>query len=215
MIVDKNNLSIDLFNNTSKVFDLPDNNRSRIDNLKFALSQTSIQGDVLEFGVYTASTINLISSILDQDKVYGFDSFEGLPEEWKISTDSNLNKYKKGYFALKELPKVNDNVVLVKGFYDQTLEPWIEETNLSQVKFLHVDSDLYSSAIFILTTLNKYLVPGTVIVFDEMYPWSGKRYDTWADHEYRALKEWVELFDREFEIVSRSAHQQCTIKILK
>ncbi len=215
MIVDKNNLSIDLFNNTSKVFDSPDNNRSRIDNLKFALSQTSIQGDVLEFGVYTASTINVISSILDQDMVYGFDSFEGLPEEWKISTDDNLNKYKKGYFALKELPKVNDNVVLVKGFYDRTLEPWIEETNISQVKFLHVDSDLYSSAIFILTTLNKYLVPGTVIVFDEMHPWGGKRYDTWADHEYRALKEWVELFNREFEIVSRSAHQQCTIKILK
>lgn len=215
MIVSKNNLSIDLFNNTSKVFDSPDNNRSRIDNLKFALSQISIQGDVLEFGVYTASTINLISSVLNQDKVYGFDSFEGLPEEWKISTDSNLNKYKKGYFALKELPKVNDNVVLVKGFYDQSVEPWIEETNLSQVKFLHVDSDLYSSAIFILTTLNKYLVPGTVIVFDEMHPWGGKRYDMWADHEYRALKEWVETFDREFEIVSRSAHQQCTIKMLK
>jgi hypothetical protein len=33
-----------------------------------------------EFGVHSGSTINTLSSFCE--KIYGFDSFEGLPEDW-------------------------------------------------------------------------------------------------------------------------------------
>jgi hypothetical protein len=36
----------------------------------------------LEFGVASGRTINYISNFTN-DKVYGFDSFEGLPEKWR------------------------------------------------------------------------------------------------------------------------------------
>lgn len=215
MIINKNTLSIDLFHNPDKIFSSDDLDKCRTDNLKFAISQTSIVGSVLEFGVHSGSTVNLISDLLKEDIVFGFDSFEGLPEDWKISHNEKFNKHKKGYFAVDSLPKVNENVRLVKGFFDQSLKPWIEESHPEQIKFLHIDSDLYSSAIYVLKTLNRCIVSGTVIVFDEFYPWGRKRYDTWEEHEYRALKEWVIEFDREFEIISRSSHQQCTIRITK
>jgi hypothetical protein len=35
-----------------------------------------------EFGVASGNTINYISTFTN-DKVYGFDSFEGLPEKWR------------------------------------------------------------------------------------------------------------------------------------
>lgn len=215
MITNKTNFSIDLFQNPNNIFSSDDLDKCRTDNLKFAISQISIVGDVLEFGVHSGTTVNLISAILKEDIVFGFDSFEGLPEDWNISYNDKFNKHKKGYFAVNSLPEVNANVKLIKGFFDHSLIPWIEEHRLEQIKFLHIDSDLYSSAIYVLDALNTYIVPGTIIVFDEFYPWGRKRYDTWKEHEYRALKEWIEKFDRNFEVLSRSSHQQCTIKITK
>lgn len=214
-LINKNNYSIEQFQNPPTIFNFDDLEKCRFDNLKFAISQATTSGSILEFGVHSGSTINIISSALNKDIIYGFDSFEGLPEDWNISYNDKFNKHKKGYFSLESLPTVNDNVILIKGFFNQSLEPWINQYRPHQIKFLHVDSDLYSSAIYVLKTLNEFIIPGTIIVFDEFYSWGRKRYDTWEEHEYRALKEWITEFDREFEIVSRSSHQQCTIKIIK
>jgi hypothetical protein len=57
-------------------------------------------------------------------------------------------------------------------------------------------------------------VPGTVIVFDELYPWDNpEHYDLWAEGEFRALGEWLAEHDRAFRTLLRSSHQQCSIKI--
>jgi hypothetical protein len=214
-MINKNNFSIDVFHNISNIFSSDNLDECRHKNLKFAISQTSISGSVLEFGVHSGTTINLISNIFTNELIYGFDSFEGLPEDWNISHNEKFNKHKKGYFAVDSLPTVNENVKLIKGFFDQSLTPWINEHRPNRIKFLHIDSDLYSSAIFVLDKLNEFIVSGTVIVFDEFYPWGRKRYETWEEHEYRALKEWITKFDREFEVLCRSSHQQCAIKIIQ
>jgi hypothetical protein len=66
----------------------------------------------------------------------------------------------------------------------------------------------------VLTLLNDRIVPGTVIAFDEMYPWSDPdAYDLWAEGEYRALGEWLSEFDREFRPLLRSGHQQCSLVV--
>lgn len=214
-IISKNNYNTNHFHNISKIFDFENLDDCRTQNLLYALENIKTDGIALEFGVHSGSTVNLISSVLKDEIVYGFDSFEGLPEDWNISYNEKFNKHKKGYFSLDNLPEVNDNVKLIKGFFDQSLKPWVDQYKPDQIKFLHVDSDLYSSAIYVLDTLNEFIVPGTIIVFDEFYPWGRKRYETWEEHEYRALREWIEKFDREFEVISRSGHQQCTIRIVK
>ena len=75
----------------------------------------------LEFGVANGNTINYISKFTN-DKVYGFDSFEGLPEKWRDGFD-------KGAFNRNGvLPQVNSNVELIKGWFNETLVNFITHT---------------------------------------------------------------------------------------
>jgi hypothetical protein len=80
-------------------------------------------------------TINYISKFTNR-KVYGFDSFEGLPEKWRDGFD-------KGAFNRNgNLPKVNSNVKLIKGWFNHTLVNFIQKHN-KKISFIHMDADLY------------------------------------------------------------------------
>ena len=119
----------------------------------------------LEFGVAGGATINYISKFTN-DKVYGFDSFEGLPEKWR-------DGFEKGTFNRDgKLPNVNNNVELIKGWFDDTLDNFIKTQN-KKVSFIHMDADLYSSTKCVLNKLKDYLDKDCVIVFDELVGYPG------------------------------------------
>jgi hypothetical protein len=119
----------------------------------------------LEFGVASGNTINYISKFTE-DKVYGFDSFEGLPEKWRDGFD-------KGTFSSNGmLPQVNKNVVLIKGWFNETLLDFINLHN-KKISFIHIDVDLYSSTKYILNTLKNYIDNDCIIVFDELVNYPG------------------------------------------
>lgn len=208
-------IDINLFHSAESVCESDDLDIQRITHLTKVCDLDIIEGDILEFGVYQGNTINVIAERFPEKVIYGFDSFEGLPEDWNISYKEKYNKHKKGYFSVDQMPQVRSNVHLVKGFFDTSLPKWLEKTSLQTISILHVDSDLYSSAKIVFDNLNKYIVPGTIIIFDEFYPWGRKRYETWAEHEYKALCEWVDTYKREFEVLYRNNHQQCSIRITK
>lgn len=119
----------------------------------------------LEFGVATGSTINYIAQFTT-DKVYGFDSFQGLPEKWRDGFD-------KGAFNRQGImPRVFPNVELVKGWFSETLPEFIKTHGDKKVSFIHMDADLYSSTKCIFDNLKNYIDTDCVIVFDELlnYP---------------------------------------------
>ena len=119
----------------------------------------------LEFGVASGKTINYISKFTN-GTVFGFDSFEGLPEKWR-------DGYDKGAFNRNgNFPVVNNNVKLIKGWFDNTLPNFILNQN-KKVSFLHIDCDLYSSTKFILNTLKGHLDTECTIVFDELVNYPG------------------------------------------
>ena len=133
----------------------------------------------LEFGVYIGRSINIISSRMGNKKLYGFDSFVGLKEDWKGSS------LKAGHFNLNEnLPKVNSNCILIKGWINETLPNFISENNVKNVSFVHVDVDTYETTKFILETLKPMMKKNSIILFDEIYDIPG-----WEVGEYKALKE--------------------------
>jgi lipopolysaccharide biosynthesis protein len=67
----------------------------------------------------------------------------------------------------------------------------------------------------ILNLLNDRIVPGTVIVFDEMYPWNDlEQYDLWEQGEFQALGEWLRNHQRAFRPLYRNEHQQCSIEVI-
>lgn len=133
----------------------------------------------LEFGVASGRTINYISKFTN-DTVYGFDSFEGLPEKWR-------DGFEKGAFSRNgNFPVVNANVVLVKGWFHETLPDFIQAQK-KKISFIHMDADLYSSTKYILNTLKDYLDNDCVIVFDELvnYPgFDGDRGELKAFYEF-------------------------------
>lgn len=167
--------------------------------LKHALSLAKLNGLFCEFGVYSGRTINFMAS-LTQNKIYGFDSFEGLPEKWR-------DGFSKGHFALNNLPKVEDNVILLKGWFDQTLPLFLKEHN-EPLAFLHIDCDLYSSTKIIFDLCKNYIRAGTIIVFDEFF-----NYPNWQQGEFKAFNEFIEQNAIRFEYIGY-CHHQVGIKIL-
>ena len=134
----------------------------------------------LEFGVATGKTINYISSFTN-DKIYGFDSFEGLPEKWR-------ERYDKGSFTQHGiLPQVTNNVELIKGWFNETLEPFIKTHN-KKVSFSHMDADLYSSTKYIFDVLKNYIDTDCIIIFDELVNYEGFDGET---GELRAFYEFI------------------------
>lgn len=134
----------------------------------------------LEFGVATGGSINYISKFTN-DNVYGFDSFRGLPEKWR-------NGYEKGAFNRNGiLPRVRHNVKLLKGWFNETLIPFIKTQN-KKVSFIHMDADLYSSTKYVLDTLKDYIDKDCVIVFDELVNYHGFDGDT---GELKAFYEFI------------------------
>ena len=119
----------------------------------------------LEFGTASGRTINYISQFTN-DKVYGFDSFEGLPEKWRDGFD-------KGAFSNNgNLPYVNTNVELIKGWFNETLVNFIQTHN-KKVSFIHMDADLYSSTKYVLDILKEHIDEQCIIIFDELVNYPG------------------------------------------
>ena len=147
----------------------------------------------LEFGVFSGTSINYISKFTSLH-VYGFDSFEGLPETWRPG-------YEKSDFDLKGVfPAVNENVRLIKGWYDKSLPPFLTKHSEKKVSFLHIDCDLYSSTIFVLRILaeNNQFARDCVIEFDELFNYDGfdgnkGELRAWYDftHEYNVSFSWI------------------------
>ncbi len=147
--------------------------------LRHALSQVRVPGLFLEFGVFSGESINLIAQQIEPAVVYGFDSFEGLPEDWFFDMG-------RGHFDCKgRLPAVRPNARLVRGWFHESLPPFLE-ANPGPAAFVHVDCDLYSSAKVVLGLLRERIGPGTVILFDEYFNYPG-----WQDGEYKAFREFV------------------------
>lgn len=130
----------------------------------------------LEFGVWKGTSANFFSKFVN--KLYCFDSFEGLKEDW-VGTS-----LPKGFFNLnKKIPNLNSNVEPVVGWVEDTLDDFLKKHN-PKINFVHLDMDTYSPTKFTLEKIKPYLVKGAIILFDELYNYPG-----WRNGEYRALTE--------------------------
>lgn len=177
--------------------------------LEYVLHNYSIAEDdlMLEFGVYNGSSITRTGNRYPNRVVYGFDSFIGLPETWKIW-------YKPGSFTVNGiLPTVPRNVQLIKGWFNETIAPFVKRIKSSfrnnkiiKIGLLHVDCDLYSSTRTVFTELDEYIVPGTIIVFDELIG-----YNEYEDGEMKAFYELVKRRNFTFEVIGNKGESVAVI----
>ncbi|MGC9269713.1 class I SAM-dependent methyltransferase [Acidiphilium sp.] len=151
--------------------------RDRFALLRFALSRAPAEGLILEFGVEKGLSITCLAKAT-QRLVHGFDSFQGLPEDWSGTAAPRGTFDRQG-----APPKVPPNVRLHIGWFDATIARFLSDSN-EPIALLHVDCDIYSSTKTIFDLLASRIVAGTVIVFDEYFNYPG-----WRHHEYKAFQE--------------------------
>ena len=161
--------------------------------LEAAIRQAPSDGLVCEFGVAGGESLNFIAMRVNR-QVYGFDSFDGLPEDWP-------GVLKRGAFQQERLPQVGENVRLIRGMFQETLPVFVAE-HPEPCAMLHIDSDLYASADTVLRCLASKIVSGTVIVFDEFF-----NSPFWQQGESRAFQEFVSRSQRAFDYLGYACQQ--------
>ena len=135
----------------------------------------------LEFGVFKGESISYFANHLPNRMFYGFDSFAGLKENW-TGTPGVKDKTFKINESEVSTPK---NVELVKGYFQDTLNDFLNK-HRSQISFIHIDSDTFESARYILENVNDRLAPNNVILFDEFIGYPG-----YERGEFAAFYNWV------------------------
>lgn len=174
----------------------------RADLLEYSVPKINKNGSILEFGVFVGTSITKISNTVNGRICHGFDSFEGLPKDW---TGVNLPK---NHFNLKgKLPFVPKNVILHKGWFDDTIPEFLKE-NDEMISFMHIDCDLYSSTKTVFDLLGKRITKGTIIVFDEYL-----NYPNWKKHEFKAFQEFVEKNNVKYEYLAFGSGCAVSVKI--
>jgi len=145
------------------------------------ISRLQTGGIIAEFGVWKGESINFFAKNCPRAKVFGFDSFEGLEEDWYGF------RIQKGFFNMNgQLPKCESNVTLVKGWFEDTLPKFCEELQQEIIPLLHMDADTYKPTAYVLNSLLSNLGRGTIVIFDEYFG-----YPNFRQHEFKAWQEFV------------------------
>ena len=150
--------------------------------------------EYLEFGVFKGESLRAWCQLNQnaQSRFVGFDSFDGLPEDW-------LPKKLAGTFRT-EPPAIDDaRCRLVKGLFQDSLYPFLEDFRPRARMVVHIDSDLYSSALFCLAALDRWLVPGSLLLFDEFWD---------LEHEFAAFADWSRAFYKQCVGVASTARDK-------
>ena len=154
-------------------------------NLYLAQSVGSIEGGVIECGVWKGGMIAGIASILGpKRKYYLFDSFEGLPPAQKIDGTAAIewqqNKTASTYFdncragretatEAMNLAKVPD-FELVVGWFDTTVPAY---KHGAPIALLRLDGDWYDSTTICLENLFHRVAPAGIVIIDDYHTWDG------------------------------------------
>ena len=132
----------------------------------------------LEFGVWDGGSMRDWSRLLRHPdaELHGFDSFQGLPEDFLIGTPAGFCD--RG----GEPPHIDDpRVRFHVGWFSETLPEFTWPSGWERL-VVNLDADLYSSSAEALAFIEPYVSPGTIIYFDEF---------NHRDHELRAFEEFL------------------------
>ena len=115
---------------------------------------------------------------------------KGFSEEWSgINEEYPINMFDMGNI----ISKVADNTQLVDGFIEKTLPKYLNEKDINKVAFIHIDTDTYTPAKVIISSLKPFFKRGAIIIFDEFCG-----YPNWRSHEFKALNETLKPEEYEF-----------------
>ena len=138
-----------------------------------------IPGDFVETGIWRGGACIMMAAVLEAHgvkdrKVWGFDSFDGLPPPNEAAYPGDqgdqLHRFRQLAVSLEEvtdnfrrLGLLSDQVRLVKGWFKDT----VSTAPIEQVAVLRLDGDMYESTIQVLEGLYPRLSPGGICIIDD------------------------------------------------
>jgi hypothetical protein len=176
---------------------------------------------LLDLGVWLGWSTRLTSDASGRP-VFGFDTFEGLVEDWQIDDQILI---KQGTFSLAEpiaerfmrdtgvaldegLPAaLGRRVQFVRGSTYDTLTPFLAERPGAPIRLFHMDLDTYESCLHALETCKERFIEGSILVFDEYLVTNGEM-RAFFEFQNRYELEWryrawgLEIFEMNLEMVT-------------
>ena len=140
----------------------------------------------LEFGVSGGSSFAwwLNANTDPSSSFAGFDTFEGLPEDW--------GGFKQGAMSAS-VPETNDKRArFYKGLFQETVPGFVRELDPGRRKVILMDADLFTSTLYVLTMLAPYLKKGDIILFDQFNV---------PMHEFLAFQMFTSSFYLKFDLI--------------
>ena len=136
-----------------------------------AKTQTALEGDLAEVGVYQGGSAKLICEVKKEKKLYLFDTFTGLPEVSDDDTHFGQKHWYDNEFSntsvesIKKLLNRYHNVDIVKGIFPESGKEIADR----KFCFVHLDVDLYKSTIDYLRFFFPKMVPGGIILIHDYH----------------------------------------------
>jgi len=163
--------------------------------------------DYLEFGVHNGESLEWwVKEILDPNaRFYGFDVFTGLPEGW--------GALPRGAFDVGgRPPAISDPRVHFEiGLFQTTLPAFLARYRHEpgRRKIIHLDADLYSSTLFVLTSLAGELRSEDILIFDEFGSTRNPM------HEFRAFHDFCTSYRPSYTVLgATNLYEQVAMRIL-
>jgi hypothetical protein len=176
---------------------------------------------LLDLGVWLGWSTRLISDVSGR-QVYGFDTFEGLVEDWQV--DDQI-VFERGTFSLSEplaerfiadtgvtlhdgVPAaLGRNVQFIKGSTYETLAPFLADRPGAPIMLFHMDLDTYESCLHALETCKDRFIEGSILVFDEYLVTNGEmraffEFQNQYELEWRYRAWGLEIWEMNLEMVS-------------
>lgn len=157
--------------------------------------------DYLEFGVASGIAFRwwVEHNTNPNTRFYGFDVFTGLPEDFGVMK-------KKHYDTKGASPNIDDKrVSFISGLFQNSLPGFLETYKSERRKVIHMDADLYSSTLFVLTRLIPLFRKDDIIIFDEFGV---------PTHEFKAFDDIVYSYHLKYELVAAiNNYLQIAIKL--
>ena len=141
-----------------------------------------------EFGVWRGISFKYLINTFN--KGYGFDTFEGLPEDWH-------QEQKGTYSADGVIPKITGGT-FIAGKFEDTLPTFFAESR-PIASIINFDADLYSSTLCALNYSKPVIDKHTILIFDEFII-----NNHWEQDEYKALNEFCSNNNLNYEVLAIS-----------
>jgi hypothetical protein len=144
--------------------------------------------DYLEFGVAEGTSIKWWAEKIKNPncRFYGFDVFTGLPEDFAVMK-------KKDYDTKGKTPNISDHrIKFICGLFQDSFPGFLKNNELTRKKIIHLDADLYSSTLFVLTSFHPILNTNDIIIFDEFGV---------PTYEFRAFLDFLAAYNMKFEVI--------------